>query len=357
MAEPKTREEQAADVLLPWLKAPLAQALGQTRGHALLIHGARGVGQFELALAVAGAWLCEADSAQRNQDGGACGRCAACRLVAARTHPDLRVVIPAVLQDALGWNTADDAGDAEATQSKAKPSKEIKVEAARATVEFAQQTASRGRGKVVVLYPAERMNPTSANVLLKTLEEPPGDTRFLLASAAPQRLLPTVRSRCQSLAVPTPDAAIASHWLAEREVDRPEVILAAAGGSPLEALERLQQHGIDAAAWSAMPRAVLAGRTSGVAAWPLPLLVDALQKLCHDLLCISSGAPPRYFERGVLPPTVFDVDRLGEGFRDMAQEARHAEHPWHAALACEALVQRISQAARVPRAAASGPRL
>jgi DNA polymerase-3 subunit delta' len=341
----KPVEEQGADALLAWLKAPLAQALGDARGHALLIHGARGVGQFDLALAVAAGWLCEADAPNRPPDGRACGQCAACRLIAARTHPDLKVVIPAALQEALGWTSDDEISDTESSKSKAKPSKEIKVEAARATVEFAQQTASRGQGKVVVLYPAERINPTSANMLLKTLEEPPGATRFLLASAAPQRLLPTVRSRCQTLALPVPDREVATAWLTEQGVDRPEVVLAAAGGSPIEALERLRQFGIDAAVWSALPAAVLGGRASVVAGWPLPVLVDALHKLCHDLLCAAVGAEPRYFPSKSLPAAIVDVERLTRCARELADAARHAEHPFHAALASEALVQRVAQAA------------
>jgi DNA polymerase III subunit delta' len=337
--------EQGADSLLPWLRAPLAQALGSTRGHALMIHGARGVGQFELALAVAAGWLCEADASSRPPDGRACGQCAACRLIAARTHPDLKVVIPALLQEALGWTGDDEAADIEGSKSKAKPSKEIKVEAARATVEFAQQTASRGQGKVVVIYPAERMNPTSANILLKTLEEPPGATRFVLASAAPQRLLPTVRSRCQTLALPMPETAVATAWLAAQGVDMPEVVLSAAGGSPIEALERLRQSGIDAKAWLALPSAVLTGRTSAVAGWPLPVLVDALHKLCHDLLCVAVGAQPRYFARASLPAASGDVEKLADCARALADTMRHAEHPFHAALAGEALVQRVAQAA------------
>jgi len=348
-------EEQGADELLPWLRAPLAQALATARGHALLVHGARGVGQFELALALAAAWLCEAAAADRTE-GRACGRCASCRLIAARTHPDLKVVIPPVLQEALGWSADDEAGESDSAKSKAKPSKEIKVEAARATVEFAQQTASRGQGKVVVLYPAERMNPASANMLLKTLEEPPGATRFLLASAAPQRLLPTVRSRCQSFPLATPDPDLAVAWLAGQGIDLPEVLLAAAGGSPIEALERARQFGIDAAAWSALPAAVLAGQTAPVSGWPLPVLVDALHKLCHDLLCVAVGAPPRYFPRKSLPGVPGDATRLADCARTLADAARHAEHPWHAALACEALVQRVALAARAADGKGLAPR-
>ena len=66
----------------------------------------------------------------------------------------------------------------------------------RDAVEFAQRTAGRGRGKAMLVYPAERMNHITANALLKTLEEPPGDLKFVLASEAAHQLLPTIRSRC-----------------------------------------------------------------------------------------------------------------------------------------------------------------
>ena len=151
-----------AEPLFPWLTQPLSQAVNVLRGHAVLVHGQRGVGQFELLLAIAAASLCETDRSQRSAHGLACGQCAACLMVDARTHPDLMVVIPPVLQEALGWSGGDDAVDGESAKSKAKPSKEIKVDAVRAAVAFAQQTASRGRGKVVVFYPAERFRKQAA---------------------------------------------------------------------------------------------------------------------------------------------------------------------------------------------------
>ena len=88
----------------------------------------------------------------------------------------------------------------QARGGKKKPSKEIRVEAIRAAIAFATTTSARGRGKVVVVHPAERMNAVAANAFLKTLEEPAGDARFLLCSAAPDSLLPTIRSRCQAVA-------------------------------------------------------------------------------------------------------------------------------------------------------------
>lgn len=346
---------QAPVALYPWLVAPLAQALGAERGHALLVHGPRGTGQFELGLAIATAGLCEAAAGDRPASGQACGRCAACRLIAARTHPDLMVLIPAALRETLGWSADEEGGDAAdggGARSKAKPSKEIKVDAVRAAVEFAQQTAARGQGKTVVVYPAERMNAHSANMLLKTLEEPPGATRFVLVTAAPQRLLPTVRSRCQALPLPLPDAGMAQAWLEAQGVESAGVMLAAAGGAPLEALERIQG-GLDARAWLALPGELLAGRAAAVAGWPIPMVVDALQKLCHDLMAVAVGASPRYFAADALPRTG-DLGRLAACAKSLSAAARHAEHPWHAGLAAEALVQQLAQAAHVTRMPSAG---
>lgn len=329
--------------MLPWLEAPLRQALQTARGHhALLIHGSQGVGQFELAMALAAAWLCEGATDERPQ-GRACGACASCKLIAARTHPDLLVLLPEALQEALGWSEAGEPADSEGGKSKAKPSKDIRVEAVRAAVAFAQQTSARGGAKLVVLHPAERMNATSANTLLKTLEEPPGSARFILSTAAAQRLLPTVRSRCQPLRLSLPDQTVALDWLRAQDVARPEVLLAASGGQPLAVIERLAL-GCDAAAWLRLPAELRAGQAPTLVGWPLPLVVDALQKFCHDALAMAVGAAPRYFPAAALPAVPASVARLTACAGELRRAARQAEHPWNAPLAVEALVQMLHQA-------------
>lgn len=330
---------------LPWLELPLQQALRRTRGHALLIHGPRGVGQFDLAGALAAAWLCE-EQPTDGERGPACGRCTSCGLIAAGTHPDLRVLVPAALQVQLGFSGDDEPADAESDGKRKLPSKEIRIEAVRDAIAFAQRTSSRGGVKVVVIYPAERMNATSASALLKTLEEPPGAARLILASAAPQRLLPTVRSRCQSLRLALPEIEVAAAWLSGegRVIEAPQVLLAAAGGQPLDAMERLAL-GVDAATWRSLPADVLAGRSSALVAWPLPTAIDALQKLCHDALCVAVGAAPRYFPPELVPRGG-DPARLGDCSRELVAAARSSEHPWNASLAIEAHVQRVQRALR-----------
>ncbi|MBC7955131.1 MAG: DNA polymerase III subunit delta', partial [Cytophagales bacterium] len=91
---------------LPWLATPLHEALRTQRGHALLIHGPQGIGQFELALTLAQAWLCETNPTQQP-----CGTCASCRLVQAHSHPDLLVLLPEALRESLGWGATDDSGE------------------------------------------------------------------------------------------------------------------------------------------------------------------------------------------------------------------------------------------------------
>jgi DNA polymerase-3 subunit delta' len=334
---------------LPWLAATLRDTLQTRHAHALLLCGPRGVGQFEFAVALAQAWLCEgADVPARP-----CGQCASCRLVQARTHPDLLVLLPDAMREPLGWEAA---GGDEATAdkgAKTKPSKEIKVEAVRAAVSFAQTTSARGRCKVVVVHPAERMNGVAANTLLKTLEEPPGAARFVLACAEPDALLATIRSRCQAVPMTLPPTDMGIEWLAQHGVAQPAVLLAAAGGQPQEALEWAGQ-GLDAASWTRLPGWVQAGDASPLAAWPLSRVVDALQKLCHDASCVTAGMAPRYFPAGAAPSGA-SLSALCAWSTELVRAARHVEHPWHAGLMMESLVRQGQEALAVAARSRSTP--
>ena len=318
---------------LPWLAAPLAQALAAQRGHALLVHGSAGVGALPYALTLAQAWLCESTGAMRP-----CGACGSCRLVRAHLHSDLMVLLPETLRRAHAWLLADDKADAD--DAKRKPSRQIRIDEVRMLIDWSTKTGSRGRGKVAVLHPAEALNGQSANALLKTLEEPPAGTRLVLTTADPALLLPTVRSRCQwqPLAAPAPE--LAAVWLQAQGVAQPQTLLAACSGRPLDALA-LAQDGIDAETWAALPAAVARGHASALAGWPLPRALDALHKLCHDAMARAAGGAARYFPvvpaRGQLPALV-------AWLRELDRVARHDEHPWNEGLLLEALVHAGAEA-------------
>lgn len=319
---------------MPWLQAPVDATLASQRGHATLVHASPGIGAFEFALELARGWLCEGTGRRP------CGVCGSCRLIDGRVHPDLFVLLPEVQRRERGWPLSDDKPDGE--DAKRKPSRQIKVEEVRALIDWSHKTGARGRGKVALLHPAEAINLISASALLKTLEEPPLGTRLLLTAADPSTLLPTVLSRCQRVRLPPPTAADATGWLAERSVARPEVLLAACNGRPLDAWA-LAQAGVDAAAWSALPRAVARGQTQALAGWPVPTWLDALHKLCHDAMARCVGGPTRYFLAADVPQAA-SLEALLAWARELGRVARHAEHPWNEGLLLDALIGQGRQA-------------
>ncbi|MDO5623377.1 MAG: DNA polymerase III subunit delta' [Pseudomonadota bacterium] len=330
----------AAAPLAPWLQPQLHSLLAQ-RGHAWLLQGPSGLGQFELALALVRAWLCEQPA---TPDAPACGQCASCHAIDVHTHADLTVLMPEAEMLARGWPLPEKA-QRDLDEKKRKPSRDIRVDAMRDTIEFTQRTSGRGRGKAVLIYPAERMNHVTANALLKTLEEPPGDVRFALATDAAHLLLPTIRSRClaHTLAWPAADAALP--WLTAQGIDADSAatLLRAAGGRPAAALALAQADEKTSAQavarqWAQLPRALGAGDVGALAGLPLPEAVARLQKLCHDLMARQVGAAPRYFDQADLPAHAPALPALTRWWAQLAQSARTAEHPLNAGLATEYLV-------------------
>jgi len=323
--------DTAAPGPAPWIAAQTRELLAQ-RGHAWLLTGPSGLGQYDLALALARAWLCEHPG-----ENGACGHCGSCHAVDVRTHADLCVLMPETWMLDLGWPLSERA-QAEIDDKKRKPSKEIRVDAMRDAVEFSQRTSARGRGKAVLVFPAEDMNHVTANALLKTLEEPPGDVKFILASEAAHQLLPTIRSRCLGHTMRWPDAATSTHWLRSHGVNAESARLAllATGGRPQDALA-FATSGLDPAVWGALPQALARGDVGAVRDWSPAKVLDALQMLCHDLLSVRVGAEPRFFAASDLVAAPA-LDALTEWGRTLSAQKRSIEHPFNPGLLLESLV-------------------
>jgi DNA polymerase III subunit delta' len=212
----------ASGSLPPWQQAVwenLAGALAAGRlGHALLIAGPALLGKRALAERLAARLLC----ATPGPDAFACGQCRACTLLAAGNHPDRR---------AVGLLERDDG----------RLKTEIGVEQMRELAGWFALTPQLGRAQVAVIEPADLLNASAANALLKTLEEPLPERYLILVSARPQRLPATIRSRTQRLDLRLPTAAVARAALQTAGVAAAQAdeALAASDGHPGLALQYL----------------------------------------------------------------------------------------------------------------------
>ncbi len=215
--------------ILPWHKPALVALLSrrETMPHAVLVHGKEGIGKVEFARAIAQSLLCESP-----EQGIACGKCSACNWFRDGNHPDFRELLPEAMNEVE--TDSDVLLDADAKEKK--KSKEIKIEQIRDIAAFMTLTTHRAGFRVLLVHPAEAMNPAAANALLKTLEEPPPRTVILMVTDRIGRLLATIKSRCQRLAAPSPDELTALQWLKEQGIANAEAALAQAGGAPLDAL-------------------------------------------------------------------------------------------------------------------------
>lgn len=252
--------------LIPCLRQ--VQVLKQTNSlsHALLVTGADGVGQEQLAREIVKDLMCEVDQA------AACGQCHSCELMRADTHPDFRVL------------------DGEAST--------IKVDQVRLLVRQINQKPQIGQNKVVLITHAQAMNINAANAVLKALEEPAPRTYFVLTSSQSTSLLPTIRSRCLLVSVPTPTVDDVKQWLLQFPDHQELSSLFWLTIQPFRLLS-IQQQG-KAKLYAGLPEqlnAMLQGTTAvsdvlkGLDSNNIGDYCNGLAAILHQCICHSTGAP------------------------------------------------------------------
>lgn len=202
----------------PWLSGPYRQLVGQYQSgrghHAVLVHAANGMGDEALIYGLSRWLLCHHQAGEKS-----CGKCHSCQLMIAGNHPDWHVLSPEKGKNSLG------------------------VEPVRQLIETLYNYSQQGGAKVVWLPQAELLTEAAANALLKTLEEPPAKTYFLIGCRETSGLLATLRSRCFYWRLPIPDDAPAAQWIGRQLSATPVAIKTAlrlSNGTPLAALELLQ---------------------------------------------------------------------------------------------------------------------
>jgi DNA polymerase-3 subunit delta' len=331
--------------LYPWQTSAWQQLqqLRERLPHAILFHGATGIGKTAFAERFGQSLLCQRPLA----DGQPCGKCDSCGWFDNYAHPDFRRVRPEALDDD-GAEEGDESGDAPEAKKSSKaakaPSKDIKIDQVRALADFMNISTHRQGMRVVVLYPAEALNTASANSLLKMLEEPPPSTIFLLVSNSLDRLLPTILSRCRKFALNTPSQEQALAWLREQKVDNADAWLAEQGGAPLAALAQsasgMQETLDEFLRHLARPSLESALKTADkLQKTPVVELVSWLQRWQYDLFSHKLAHNIRYYPRyraelAALSERV-EVGALLKALKSTNERRAIAEHPLSAKLFIE----------------------
>ncbi len=347
--------------LLPWQESWWNEFRKDTRHlpHALVFYGPRGIGKVEFARYVGRALLCQ----NPNDLGRPCGVCAACGWIKAGNHPDYRLIRPEAIELAEGVESSESDGDgatleapvepgaaeSEGGKSKRAPSKEIRIQQIRQLADMLALGTHRGGRRVILIYPADAMNVFTANALLKMLEEPPESTVFILITDALDRLLPTILSRCQkvALAPPRPDVALA--WLTGQGVADALRLLAEEGGAPLAALFAAQEDEVRRPQREALFGVLAKPEFASCLAvaerlskCESALVVGWIQRWVYDCLGYRLAGRIRYYpsQKSAIATLAgsLDVTRALAYARTLVAENRLVDHPLNARLFVENLL-------------------
>ncbi|MCD6026449.1 MAG: holB [Solimicrobium sp.] len=299
--------------LYPWQYQAWAQLqqLHSRWPHAILLHGPKGIGKTHFAEWLAQSLLCESPLS----DGQACGMCISCGWFSQYSHPDYRRLRPEILEtdSAEGHSAEQEEAPAADTKSTSKstgltaksaraPSKEIVINQVRNLSEFMTISTHRQGRRVIVIYPAESMNTSAANAILKSLEEPGPDTIFILVTSSVNSLLPTLISRCHQFALSLPEIEQAAAWLAQQNTTEPEQFLAEQGGAPLAAFAAsqadTQEQQQEFFRYLHQPDVNGALKTANkLQKTSISLIVSWMQRWLYDLFSFKLSGKIRYYPR------------------------------------------------------------
>lgn len=282
-----------------------AELKARRLAHAYLFVGPEGCGRGTLALALFQALNCEQKEGEEP-----CGQCGSCRRALAGQHEDLLVLAP----------------------PEGQASAQIKVEEVREVIRALSFAPYGGGTRLVLIREAEHLNPTSANVLLKTLEEPPPDNLIVLTVKDAKGILPTLVSRCRRVNLMPMEPGLIATELERRGLEPEAAALKAAmsGGSLGRALQmdesqladdldrmvqRLAAKDGSVASWSFAEQMVREFRGATIDREGLSDALDLLAVYFRDQAVNSAGRP-----RGALLPgsgQEFDLKTAARGFAEV----------------------------------------
>jgi len=363
--------------IAPWLQ-PLWESLDFNQfPNAILLHGQSGIGKFAFSIELAKALLCE----NNDQSIKPCNHCEACHWFDTGNHPDFISLVPETHRKLLPHADyeGDDtpkrgkaARDDENESSEKKEKKNISIEETRHAIENLSIGSHRGGNRVILIYPLEMLRSDSANTLLKSLEEPPKNTIFILLADRVDRVLPTIRSRCRLLTAPRPNREQGISWLktqlneiaglkaADADV---ETIYDEQGGAPYSVLSSLiARHNKDDKDELTISiqasRYLLQSMAQGARLnWldtaekthkaQYGFLLASMQRWVSDLQSVAQGGEPRYYPKhlAVLQglAKLANVQRSHNFWKSLVQARRHENHPLANKIQLESLLSQYQQ--------------
>ena len=364
--------------LAPWLQRLWDNLDFSNFPNATLLHGQSGIGKFAFSLELAKSLLCESDHVASRP----CDQCEACHWFSTGNHPDFIALVPETHRRLLPHadyesdeepkkgKAARDDSDGEVSEKKEK--KNISIEETRSAIEGLSIGSHRGGNRVILIYPLEMLRSDSANTLLKSLEEPPANTIFILLADRVDCVLPTIRSRCRLLTAPRPDREQGLAWLRTQlqkinglkvsDADI-ETIYDEQGGAPYSVLDSLiarnnQDEKDELTIAIQASRYLLQSMSQGVRINWLDSaekthkarysdLLAAMQRWTSDLQAVAQGGNPRYYPKHLstlksLSQTA-KVPKLHLFWKSLVQARRHENHPLANRVQLEALLSQYQQ--------------
>jgi len=361
----------------PWLQSLWNGLDFNKLPNAILLHGQSGIGKFAFAVELSKALLCESSNTSKP-----CNQCEACHWFNAGNHPDFIALVPETHRKFLPQTNFESdetpkrgkasKEDADGEVSEKKEKKNISIEETRNAIENLAIGSHRGGHRVILIYPLELLRPDSANTLLKSLEEPPANTIFILLADRVDRVLPTIRSRCRLLTAPRPDRDEGLAWLKAQvstitglKVNESDVetIYDEQGGAPYSVLNSLiaRHHQDDK---DELTIAIAASRLllqsmaqGGRIPWletaekihkaQYSYLLATMQRWTSDIQMVSQGGNPRYYPKHVATlkglAQIARVPKLLQFWKSLIQARRSENHSLASRIQIEALLSQYQQ--------------
>lgn len=365
--------------IAPWLE-PIWDAIDLAAlPNAILIHGQSGIGKFPFSVELAKALLCEDKSSTDKP----CNHCEACHWFSSGNHPDFIALVPETHRKLLPHgefevdtdapkkakqNLVDSDGDA----GDKKEKKNISIEETRSAIEGLSIGSHRGGHRVILIYPLETLRSDAANTLLKSLEEPPENTIFILLADRLDRVLPTIRSRCRLISAPRPDRQAGLEWLEQQLKSVPALktniadvqsIFDEQGGAPYAVLDSLiarhyQDDKDELAMAIVASRHLLQSLSQGknihwldtaekIQKARYSILLATMQRWVSDLQSITQSGNARFYPKHeATMKTLAQQIRLPKLLRfwkSLILARRHENHPLASRIQLEALLSQYQQ--------------